>query len=273
MNLDDWRPIRRNTSNYLRDLEAFVTEFVPWRLRELPRATVEAEIARVARQIAERMVSGVAIANARSWRAAASESLHGRRIFAALRNEMNGPVGRRVEELISRNARLIRELPGSIAERITTYVAEERLAGRRAAEIAAALAAKVPQLAQSRARLIARTETAKAETALTEARAENLGLRYYEWATSEDQRVRPSHRLMASVLVAWSDAPAPEQLAGEKSQLGHYHPGGAPNCRCLALPLIALDEVRWPHQVYHFGQIERVDRATFERWSQIPRIA
>jgi SPP1 gp7 family putative phage head morphogenesis protein len=185
---------------------------------------------------------------------------------------MNGPVGLRVNELIAENARLILGLPDDLAQRTAAFVGREQRRGLRAAEIAKALEQKLPQVAQSRAKLIARTEVGKAETALTEARAERLGLAWYDWATSEDQRVRPSHRKMAKVLVAWSDAPAPEQLAGERSA-GHYHPGGVWNCRCIALPLIDLDEVRWPHKVYSHGQIDLVSRRDFERFIRLPQAA
>ena len=138
---------------------------------------------------------------------------------------------------------------------------------------AAARREKVPGLAKSRIRTIARTEVGKAETAFTQARSERPGIRWYEWATSEDQRVRPSHRKLATVLEAWSDPPAPEQLAGERSKLGHYHTGCAPNCCCITLPLMSLDEVRWPHKVYSHGRIEYAGRAEFERWSRVPQAA
>ena len=81
MNLDDWKPLRRNTSRYLLDLEAYVAEFVPWSLRETPRsAEAEAAMQEAAQQIAERMVQRVAKTNATSWRAAAAQSHNGRRI-------------------------------------------------------------------------------------------------------------------------------------------------------------------------------------------------
>jgi SPP1 gp7 family putative phage head morphogenesis protein len=235
MNFDDFRPILRNTRLYLADLEAFVEKFIPWdvvvrnELALLPSPDEEA-LREAAEEIARRMLIRVAKSNANSWRAAARQSLHARRIFEALRTEMNGSVGLRVNELIAENARLIASLPADLAQRTAAFVGREQRRGLRASEIARALKEKLPQVAQSRARLIARTEVAKAETAFTQARAERLGLDWYEWETSEDQRVRPSHRMMAKVLVAWSDAPSPEQLDGEKP-VGHYHPGGVWNCR------------------------------------------
>jgi SPP1 gp7 family putative phage head morphogenesis protein len=279
MNFDDFRPILRNTRLYLADLEAFVEKFIPWSILTgheprlvLPSLEDDA-IREAAETIARRMLYRVAKTNATSWRAAARESLHSRRIYEALRTEMNGSVGVRVNELIADNARLILGLPDDLAQRTAAYVGREQRRGLRASEISKALAEKLPQVAQSRAKLIARTEVGKAETALTEARAERLGLAYYEWATSEDQRVRPSHRQMDKVLVAWSDPPSPEQLAGEPSKAGRYAPGGVWNCRCIALPLIDLDEVRWPHKVYGHGRIEMVSRREFERFVDLPKVA
>ena len=184
---------------YLRDLEAFVEQFIPRNIllgRETrPLSFWEDEAIREAAEtIARRMLYRVAKTNANSWRAAARQSLHARRIYEALRREMSGPVGLRVNELIAENARLILGLPEDLAQRTAAFIGREQRRGLRAAEIAKALEQKLPQVAQSRAKLIARTEVGKAETALTEARAERLGLAWYDWATSEDQGVRPSYR-------------------------------------------------------------------------------
>ena len=78
--------------------------------------------------------------------------------------------------------------------------------------------------------MLARTEVSSTATSISEARAAHLSLPAYEWLSSEDKRVRPSHRLLDHVIVLWSDPPAPEALAGIKSRLGHYHAGKAPNC-------------------------------------------
>jgi hypothetical protein len=69
---------------------------------------------------------------------------------------------------------------------------------------------------------------------------------------------------MAGVLVHWDDPPAPEILAGEKSE-GHYDAGDIYNCRCSAEPLLRYDQVAWPAKVYHGGVVRRMTLAQFRR--------
>jgi SPP1 gp7 family putative phage head morphogenesis protein len=219
-----------------------------------------------AEQIARNMATAVLKSNALGWRRAAASSTKSHLIFSLLRDELNGPVGREVERLVHENARLIRTLPLDIATKTNAYVASQQRRGVRSETIAKELQARLPDMKAASVHLIARTETAKAETAVTQARAQSIGLNWYVWQTSEDQRVRLSHRSMDGVLCRFNDPPAPEQLAGDQvSTLGHYAPGGCPNCRCIALPLVSLDEVNWPHKVYVNGSITRMTRAQFER--------
>ena len=119
-------------------------------------------------------------------------------------------------------------------------------------------------ISKSRISLIARTESSKASTALTEARAESLNLPWYVWRTSKDARVRSSHRHMDGVLIAWAEAPSPEALKGLKSY-GTYQAGNTFNCRCYPEPLIYLDQVSWPHKVYHNGTIREMTRSAFKK--------
>lgn len=274
MNSDDWKPIHSNEKRYGRELEAFIEEYMPWTIQGgpfpallLPEANAEL-IADAARSIAERMLASVVRTNATSWRKSAQGTPEGRRIYAMLRTDMQGPLGQRVRELVDRQVKLIEKLPDQLNREVQKFVGREQRRGVRASKIAGALEQKLPQLRRSQVRMLARTEVGRAESALTQARSERLGLRFYEWESSHDQRVRPAHQKISGVLVAWSDPPNPERLFGEKSSTGHYHPGATYNCRCLSLPLVSLDEVTWPHRVYSHGQINYVSRGVFERWIQ-----
>jgi SPP1 gp7 family putative phage head morphogenesis protein len=146
---------------------------------------------------------------------------------------------------------------------VNQQIAESQREGVRPETIAKQLRERVPQLTRSRAALIARTEVAKATTGLTEARSEEMGIGWYLWSTSRDSRVRPSHRKMQNVLVAWNDPPSPELLIGEKS-VGRYHAGEIYNCRCDAQPAVTLDVFKWPMKVYSRGRIQYMTRAKFQ---------
>ena len=279
---------QRVVNRYFRDLQQLVKEAGLWdggllpSFEELaaepgayllPATRAQALLERGIEEMVRRMITGTAVVNARTWRTAASQSLQGRRILAGLRNEMQSQVGVRVDQLVRQQVALVESLPSDLLRRAAVYVGAQQRKGTRAEAIVEGLRKRVPDMTKSRLKMIARTEVGRAETALTQARAENLGLRWYEWATSEDVRVRPSHEQLDKVLVAWDDPPNPEQLAGERSYFGHYQPGSVPNCRCLALPLLTVNEVRWPHKVYEHGKIEYFSRSEFERYHVLPQAA
>ena len=261
---DLWEPMRRIETNYFNSLRQVMSYLLseietvtdPFTLVRVLRHSINApKMIRYADWAAENMVTNTFTANAATWRAAASEAGKGKPIYEALRSEMQGPVGGEVYAQIQRNAEIIKSLPLDIANRLTNYIEQESFKGRRASDIAQDIQIMLPGSSRAKAQLIARTECSKTSTALTRARAEDIGLAWYEWRTSEDSRVRESHRKMDHVLIRWSDPPSPELLAGEKSQ-GKYGPGEIYNCRCYPAPVINFDRLTWPHKVYMNGAIQ-----------------
>jgi len=225
------------------------------------------EFQSVIHTMVSRMVTHLFIDQANNWREAAQKGGLGPWIYQALTQELSGHVGQEVKKLIAHNVQMISDIPVQVAADLAETINRFSLTGRRADEIAAILKENkyVRRLSDSRIALIARTEVSKSSTALTRARAQDIGLPWYIWRTSGDVRVRPSHRFMALVLVPWSDAPAPEALIGKRSNLGHYHAGEAPNCRCYPEPLIYLNQVKWPARVYFAGGVRPVNRFDFEK--------
>ncbi len=217
----------------------------------------------VAEQAARNMITGLVVANARTWREAARKSMKSPELFNLLQNEMRGAVGVRVRQLVQDNAELISSIPRTLAEHATARILKQSQEGLRASAIAAELRIQIPSLAKSRVQLIARTEVSKSSTALTQARAESLNLEWAEWCTSEDGRVRPSHRKMDTVLFKWSDLPSPERLVGEPNAPAPYAPGCIWNCRCYAAPILRTDQVSFPHKVFTAGRIQSMTRAAF----------
>lgn len=263
MKEQDWQPRKRIEQQYLSDVQQIVTAALKGARVDLLGASEF--INKWAWQAAQRMVVGLLYDGAQNWRQAARESMQGARFYGALRAELQGPIGARVRKLIAQNARLISSLPLEIAEKVNEKIAENAYEGTRAENFASAL---MKHLTRTRAHLIARTETSKASTALTQARSEELGLSWWAWRTSRDERVRFSHRKMEGVLCSWQDLPSPELLTGEKS-VGKYAAGNVFNCRCYPEPVLYLDQIRWPHRVYVRGTIRSLTRAQFASLSGI----
>ena len=215
-----------------------------------------------AQALAHTFVTHTLEENARTWRQAAAKAGQGSTIRRALENEMYGPVGDRVNELIDQNAQYIKSVPENVSKDLVRHIQSKAYAGSRTAYNSDEFKAMVGEMSKDHARLISRTETSKAMSALTQARAEYTGHDWYIWHTSEDGRVRESHRNMDDVLCRFSEPPAPEDLVGEKSA-GKYSPGNIYNCRCYAAPVILWRKVDWPHRVYADGKINEMTKEQF----------
>jgi SPP1 gp7 family putative phage head morphogenesis protein len=214
-------------------------------------------------EIARAMATHVFSDGHRTWREAARAGSKGRVIYRILERELQSTqVGTTYYNIVQRNADLISSVPASLAQKITERAANVYATGSRYGDLAGEILAMYPRLSKSHATLIARTETSKASTALTQARAAAAGLDWYVWRTSEDQRVRDSHSLMEGVLVSWAEPPSPEELNHEKSY-GHYHAGDIFNCRCYPQPLLEYGDVTWPAKVYWQGRVQRLTLSRF----------
>lgn len=237
--------------------------FSQW-LTELARRSKQPDIQAASELLAKRMINQVHIKNARTWREAASRSSKAQLLHRLLEAEMKGATGARVHQLVRENAKLIASLSLDAAQTLTDEVSKAAQAGARPKTLAKMYAKRFPELLRSRTHLISRTETAKASTALTEARCERLNIQWYQWESSKDQRTRDSHKKMHGVIVPWSQPPAPEELLGEKSQ-GHYQAGEIYNCRCVVIPILTLDDIQFPARVYWNGSIKTMTKQQFKQ--------
>lgn len=134
------------------------------------------------------------------------------------------------QQMLLEQVGLIKSIPIEAGERALLLVQEGLSQGRRADEIASELM-KTTEVTESRAKLIARTETARASTALNLVRAKSVGSTHYKWRTAGDHDVRTSHKKMNGKTFSWDDPPTLEDgMTG--------HPGTFPNCRCYAEPIL-----------------------------------
>ncbi len=245
---------------------------------KLPQETLEQWLGKIAERsrqedireaselLARQMVAAADSSNQKTWRSAAAKWSGGRRLYRLLQQELQGtPLGAKVQTIIRENAAYISSIPLEAAQTLVDEVTKAQQAGARPSTIAKMTRARFPALLKSRVNRLARTEVSKASEALTQSRAELVGSPGYVWLTSKDVLVRSSHKHMEDVIILWNDPPAPEALVGEKSTLGKYHAGCAPNDRCTQEVILDIDDVSWPHKVYSNGAIKRMTRAEFER--------
>lgn len=213
--------------------------------------------------VVKRMVTPLAARNYETWIKAARVSTRSHFLYTVLMEELKQGIKKDIDSQVISNAALIKTLPSDTAQKVVRDIEEYALSGLRAEEIEKLIQDKTRQHSRASARLIARTEVSKTTSALTKARSEELGLRWYVWRTMEDgDRVRKSHRIMNDVLVSWNNPPSPELLVKEKD-VGRYHAGNIWNCRCYSEPLIDIDDVKWPHKVYINGSIQKMSKARF----------
>ncbi len=147
----------------------------------------------------------------------------------------HAPIGKVVQEIMDRQVTLIRSLPLHAAQRVHTLVLEGLESGTRAAEIQTEIM-KTGLVTKSRAMVIARTETSRAATALTEARARFVGSTHYIWRTVKDARVRPDHVILEGTIQSWDNPPVADRKANIRAHAGCIY-----KCRCY--PQVIVPEV------------------------------
>lgn len=179
-----------------------------------------------ARAAAARMIAEVARRDERAWFQASQK------IGLSLRQEIaSAPMGDEVRQLLADQVHYISSLPLEAATRVQALALEHATAGRRYEEITRDIM-RTGQVTISRANLIARTETARAQSAITQARARYVGSEAYTWRTVRDRDVRPAHKRLEGHVFMWDDPPVAED-GGQR-----HHPGEFPNCRCYAEPVL-----------------------------------
>jgi SPP1 gp7 family putative phage head morphogenesis protein len=177
-----------------------------------------------ATSVATRMLAEVSQRDEAAWVTMSKDLSRG------LRNELaTAPTGQAMRVLLADQVNLITSLPTEAAERVHKLTMEALLTGTRASETAKEIM-RSGEVTRSRATLIARTETARTASLLTQVRAEHVGITHFWWRTSEDGDVRPSHKKMADRVCEFANPPI---VDGKPLVAGQTY-----NCRCWAEPII-----------------------------------
>lgn len=269
MKNSQWKYKKKNKTDinrYFNDLQSFLKdlfkdiESVNEGISRLDQLAIDPQFNKLSEEAARKIITYQSYTNAKTWREAAKSSSKGKTLYKALRFELSRKDA--FNDLIIQSANQIKTLPSNIANRVVKRISKLTIQGKRSSEIAKDIKRYFPEATKASATLIARTQVAKTYAAITESRAKSLGINCYVWFTVGGPLVRDSHHHMHDVIVFYNDPPAPEELIGKKSQ-GRYHAGGIYNCRCYEEPIIDIDDITWPHKVYHNNKITRMSRKQF----------
>jgi SPP1 gp7 family putative phage head morphogenesis protein len=126
------------------------------------------------------------------------------------------------------NVALIKTIPEEYFKRIESIVFSGTVQGRNATSMIQQIT-KIGFSTEKRAKLIARDQTSKLNSALNQQRSQNLGVEEYVWRTAGDERVRDSHASKNGKVFRWDDPP---------KDTGH--PGQDIQCRCVAQAIIKI---------------------------------
>lgn len=139
------------------------------------------------------------------------------------------------------------DMRDAVARRVRDGVKE----GLLAREVTDNIARDLPRISYNRAKIIARDQTAKLNSDLTQGRMADAGLETYIWDTAQDERVRgnpggkyadalPSHWVMQGKICRWDNPAVCQNEQGEwvsrPPEAPTTHPGVAIMCRCVAIP-------------------------------------
>lgn len=119
-------------------------------------------------------------------------------------------------------------------------------AGLRWEEIAQKIAPKIEadayRTAWNRAKFVARNEVSTALGEISKTQQEDAGIELYEWQTSEDERVRDTHRNLNGKIFSWNGIVTVNGTTYSPASDPNYNggsdtiPGQPWQCRCVALP-------------------------------------
>lgn len=126
------------------------------------------------------------------------------------------------------NVALVKSIPAEYFKNIESIIFSGVTQGKQASSMISQIRA-LNNSSFKRAKLIARDQTSKLNSALTRKRSTNLGVEEYIWRTSGDDRVRESHRRKNGKIFRFDSPP---------KDTGH--PGEDIQCRCVAQPIIKV---------------------------------
>ena len=150
----------------------------------------------------------------------------------------------KLDEYVAKNVSLITSVKNDYLNDVEKAIRESYLQNGRAENLATIIHERT-NVSKSRARLIARDQTAKINAELDQARMQALGVKLYIWQTSKDERVRHTHANMQGVLCRFDDDTVYSKDGGKtwikrEADKPKCKPGVEIQCRCFAKAILGV---------------------------------
>lgn len=129
------------------------------------------------------------------------EPIIGVDIFKSIGNETLDEISK---SWSATNARLIKSIPEKMLDDVSLVIQTAFREGTSITDLKTEIVSKFGS-AENRARLIARDQVAKLNSNYIRAEHAKLGITQYKWVTSQDERVRDSHKVMDGKICQWDD--------------------------------------------------------------------
>lgn len=182
--------------------------------------------------VSKRMHQEVSVRDLQAWEGLARD------MGISLRQQLlRTNTGEYMREALHLQVSLITDLPLQAAARIHELTMRNITTAGRGEDVEEMIM-RTMAVSVSRARTIARTETARTASLLTEARATSIGCEQYIWHTVHDSDVRPRHRDLDGLVYRYDDPP----VSGENGE--RSGPGQIYNCRCYGEPVLPSKYLR-----------------------------
>lgn len=164
--------------------------------------------------------------------------------------DVSGMLGSQVvrdtlELAVDENVNLIKSIQTDYINDIGDTIRKAVIEGRRHTDMVAEIRDR-GGVSESRARLIARDQTAKINSDLTKERHQSLGIEMYVWGSAGDVRTRDSHKAMIGKVCKYDDPTVYSDDDGKTwkkrtTDMVKLNPGEDYQCRCTSRPFIKIE--------------------------------
>lgn len=141
----------------------------------------------------------------------------------------------------AQQSRLVDSIVNTYIEKLQIIVSNAVLCGTAMSEVKEEIKVLL-NTTDKRAKFIARNEVGNLNGIITMRRQVDCGIGVYQWSSSHDERVRPSHAEMDGKYFYWNSDKVGEFNGIKVYPSPKYHPSMDYNCRCVALPVIDLEQ-------------------------------